>query len=49
MPLPFVDLKGDLKDSVDVPVDESDEAEVDSMGHVIVTTPTLTKNAKKAK
>ena len=45
VPLPFVDLKGNLKD--DEPVDESEEGEVDAMGHVIVTTPTTqTKKTK---
>ena len=45
VPLPLVDLKGNLKD--DEPVDELEEGEVDGMGHVIVTTPT--KKAKTTK
>ena len=38
VPLPLVDLKGNLKD--DEPLDELEEGEVDVMGNVIVTTPT---------
>ena len=38
VPLPLVDLKGNLKD--DEPLDELEEGEVDGMGNVIVTTPT---------
>ena len=45
VPVPFVDLKGNLKD--DEPVDELEEGEVDAMGHIIVPTPT--KKAKKTK
>ena len=47
VPLPLVDLKGNLKDSNDDPVHELDEGEVAAMGHVNVMT--LTKKVIKPK
>ena len=46
VPLPFVDLQGDLKESVDLADDETADAQnsVDAMGQVVVAC--LTKNQR---